>query len=140
MLVGLGVHPHLGQHRVGRRGVRGHQVLARHLAVPAAAQRLAVQSDVRPGHGADAPVEPSGQGRFELLGIEPAQGPGQGRRGRGLAASEPERVSQREPVLAPEPSDPLEARAPHQQGQRDQPEHRRQRVNQALQPARVRDR
>ncbi|QEG29571.1 hypothetical protein GobsT_43690 [Gemmata obscuriglobus] len=120
--------------------VPGHPVRARHVPAPAPAQALAVQGHMRAGVRGQAARDPPAQGRLQLLGGDPPQGPGQGRRGRRLTPPEPARVSQRGPVLAPEPGDPLEARAAHPHRQRDQPEDRRQRVDPALQPARVGDR
>ncbi len=140
VLVRLGVHPDLAEHRRGVRGVRGHPVRARHVPVPAPAQALAVQGHMRAGVRGQAARDPPAQGRLQLLRVDPPQGLGQGRRGRRRAPPEPQRVSQRGPVLAPEPGDPLKPGAAHQHRHRDQPEDRRQRVDPALQPARVGDR
>jgi hypothetical protein len=90
MLVGLGIDAQLGQDGLDGGGVGGDEVLARDVAILAAAGRLAVEADVQPGAVAEAGGDPTRQGGLEGNDVEAAEELGEAGLGGGLAASEAE--------------------------------------------------
>jgi hypothetical protein len=102
VFVGLGIDPHLRQHRRGRAGVGSDEVLARHRTVAAAAQGLAVEGDDRRRFVRQAGGEPTRQGRLESDDIEPAEEDRVGGFGGRLAPAEAEQPGEREPFVAAE--------------------------------------
>ena len=139
VFVGLGVHTHPGQYRARGRRVRGDQMLARHIAVPTAAERLAVDRDLLEGRRVEAAADPGREYGFEPGGIEAAEGVGDRRMGGGFAPSEAEGVSRGGAVPASEPRDADDARAAHEHGQNDEAHHGGQRVDAAVAAAGIRE-
>jgi len=139
VLVGGGVHPHLGEHRLGVRGVGGEQVNGGHLAVAGAAKRLAVEGQVFPVGGLKAGLHPTGESVFDRDGIEGGQSAREGGGGRGEAATESEGEGQLGAELAAEAGDAGQTGAAHQNGQSDHPEEGRQGVANAVSTAGIGD-
>lgn len=105
VLVRLGVHPQLGQHGPGGRGVGGDQMQAGDVTVPAAAGGLAVDTHMQPVRGAQPGGHPAAQGGLEGGHVEGAEEGGQAGLGGRLAAAEAECPGEGEPVVAAELGD-----------------------------------
>lgn len=138
VFVGLGIDADLSEHRLDVGGVNGDQVLAGDIAVATAFEGLAVHVE-ESGLGGQTGSDPSAEGLLECLDIQTAQGARQGRFGRSSAPGEAERMSQRRAVVAAQLSDGIQTAASHQQTERDQSEHGRERMTSPASVTGIRD-
>jgi hypothetical protein len=140
VLVGLGIDLDLGEDGLVLVGIGGDQVLTGHLAVAAAAQRLAVEGNRLlvgfPG-GGQAGRDPSGEGRLEGRSVEAAEELAEAGGGRRLAAKESQSMGQLDPVVAAELGDGGGPLAAAEHGEHGQAEDRPQRMTLAVPAARV---
>ena len=110
MFVGFGPDADLTDDRSDVRREQSQQVYGGRIAIVRAAQGFAIQGQVLAQVG--APLEnPVPQDGFERVDVESPEDAGVGCHTGGFAAPEPEGLGQRESVIAPELSDPLEGRS-----------------------------
>lgn len=141
VLVGLGVDTHLAEHASGPLVHRREQMDRRIVRAEAATRGLAVEGDAREFDGlrlAEHVGDPTGQGEFEGLGVEPREQRLEGPVGRGPAAIA-ERVHQLDGLIAAPLGDRGIAPATAEHGAASMGQHGDQRVSQAMARAGIGD-
>jgi hypothetical protein len=132
VFVGLGIDPELRQHRAGRNGVGGNQVLAGHGAVAAAAQAFAIQGEDGHFFLRQAGGDPACQGGFKGDDIESPEEDGVGGFGGRFAPTEAKDLGQGEALIAAELGNRLVGFAAAEHGDDGQAENGRERMADAL--------
>jgi hypothetical protein len=122
MFVGFGIDAQLAQHRLHLGHVGRHQVLARHVAIPAAAQRFAIEGE-GVGVGRQTRRDPAAQGGFHRRDIQNPQEARQGGLRRGLLAAKTESMGQGHAIIPSHLRDGFRPLVAQEKPQRKETEH-----------------